>query len=71
MANIEIPEGGEIIITVKRGGDAQLTVKGVKGRDCKAITAPYERAMGMVVSDRPTSEMREVPEDDNRHRQRR
>lgn len=70
MAKIEIPEGGEIIITIKRGGDAQLTVKGVKGAGCRALTAPYETAMGMVTSDRPTSEMREEP-DDNRHRQRR
>lgn len=71
MASVEIPEGGEIIITIKKGGDAQVTVKGVKGRDCKAITAPYEKAMGMVTSDRATSEMREDPEDDNRYRQRR
>lgn len=50
----------ELLIQVNPDGSIQITVKGIKGRACKDVTRQIERALGHVVSDKPTSEMHET-----------
>jgi hypothetical protein len=46
----------EVII---KGGKPVVTVKCVKGLDCKKLTQGLEAALGETVSDTPTQEMYE------------
>jgi hypothetical protein len=55
----------EIIVTVDKEGNAEIAVNGVSGKSCKEITANLEKALGTVISDKPTSEMFE--QEVNRH----
>lgn len=52
---------GEIITTIK-DGKATVTVRGIKGKACKEVTAELEKALGRKISDRPTRELTEQPE---------
>jgi hypothetical protein len=53
---------GKIIVEVDLAtpDHAVVRVEGVKGKRCKDLTREIER-LGHVVTDTPTSEMREVP----------
>jgi hypothetical protein len=51
----------EIVITVPLDGDVTIEVNGVKGGGCKELTKNIEKALGTVVSDKPTKEMHEKP----------
>ncbi len=52
----------EIIIDVSPIGEPpRITVTGVKGTGCKALTKPLEQMLGSVIADKPTSEMQEAP----------
>ena len=57
----------EITITITPDGETEVSVAGVKGKGCQALTAALEKALGTVVSDTTTDEFnqREV-----RHEQR-
>lgn len=43
-----------------------ISVKGVKGRGCKDLTADLERKLGTVVKETKTKEYNEVQRGDNR-----
>jgi hypothetical protein len=49
----------EIYVDFDAEDDPVVTVKGVKGRACKDLTRSLEKALGTVISDKPTPEMRE------------
>jgi len=51
----------EEIIVDCTGQGPKITVQGVKGPSCKALTKPLEQAFGEVKSDTETPEMREAP----------
>lgn len=59
----------EITITITPEGETEVSVAGVKGKGCQALTAALEAALGTVVSDMPTDEMnqREVRHVEQRH----
>ena len=50
----------KLTITIKPDGSTKIKVSGVKGKDCKALTADIESALRKTVSDIATSEMRDV-----------
>jgi hypothetical protein len=50
----------EVIMDFDEQDQPVITVKGVKGAGCKALTAGLEEDLGEVVSDTPTREMRET-----------
>jgi hypothetical protein len=54
-----MPRRPEIIVTVSPEAETEVTVNGVKGAGCKALTEALEKELGAVVSDQPTSEMHE------------
>lgn len=54
MANRE-----EITITITPEGETEVSVAGVKGVGCRALTEALERELGAVISDTPTREMTE------------
>lgn len=60
----------EITITITPEGETEVSVAGVKGQGCKALTAALEKALGAVISDTPTPEMtqREVQHEQHRNR---
>jgi hypothetical protein len=45
----------EIIVDEK--GSTRIESKGFAGAECRQATAPLERALGVVASDTPTTEM--------------
>lgn len=47
----------EITITISPEGETEVSVKGVKGKGCQALTKALEDALGTVTSDTPTPEM--------------
>lgn len=49
----------EIIIVITPEGETEVSVAGVKGQGCKALTEALERGLGNVISDTPTHEMTE------------
>jgi hypothetical protein len=53
---------GEVEIVIAPDGSTTLSVKGVKGAGCKALTEGIERALGSVIEDRETEEYREKPQ---------
>jgi hypothetical protein len=50
----------QMIIDISPDGDTKISVRGVKGKGCRALTADIERELGDVKSDEPTKEMKEV-----------
>ena len=57
---------GEVLMEFPLDGEPKITVKGVKGAACKTLSDPIEKALGLVTSDKPTAEMREVPQREHR-----
>lgn len=51
-------------------GNSEVSVKGVVGPGCKDLTASLEDALGTVVSDEETQEMRQREVDSNEYRSR-
>ena len=49
----------EIIVEIGPDGLPKVSVKGIKGRGCKAATEGLERALGATISSTPTAEMQE------------
>lgn len=49
----------EIIIDVPLKGPVSVTVSGVKGKGCKALTADFEKELGSVTKDALTKEYHE------------
>lgn len=49
----------EITTEISPSGETKVSVKGVKGKSCKALTADFERGLGKVTHDVPTKEMHE------------
>jgi hypothetical protein len=49
----------EVLIEISPQGDTTVSVKGVKGAGCKALTESIEKSLGTVTKDTPTAEMRE------------
>jgi hypothetical protein len=47
----------QIEVTVSVDGDVHVAVKGVCGTGCKDLTKSLEQDLGMVCSDKPTTEM--------------
>lgn len=60
----------EITITITPEGETEVSVAGVKGQGCKALTDALEKALGTVVSDRTTDEFnqREVHHEQRHNR---
>jgi hypothetical protein len=57
-----MPQKDQIIeIIIHPDGTTSVTSSGFAGKSCKDATAAYEKALGTVTSDTPTSEMR-LPE---------
>lgn len=51
----------EITITIDAQGNVEVSVKGVKGQGCKALTREIEKALGKVTADKKTREYHEKP----------
>lgn len=49
----------KVIFEIDLKGNTKLTVKGVRGKGCKALTADFENGLGIVTSDKSTNEMYE------------
>lgn len=49
----------EIIVEASPEGEVTVTVRGVKGKSCKDVTASFEKALGKTTSSVPTKEMYE------------
>lgn len=47
----------KVEIRISREGEVRVTASGVAGAGCQQLTAPFEAAIGVVVSDEPTAEM--------------
>jgi hypothetical protein len=52
----------EILVTFDAEGNPSVTVKGVKGKSCKELTAALEKALGSVTEDKHTPEFNMQPE---------
>jgi hypothetical protein len=50
----------QIIVTVTPKGETSLETKGFFGAGCRKATQRIERALGKVVSDKPTAEHHQV-----------
>lgn len=70
VENIELPEGAEIRLTVAKDGTPTVSVAGVSGPTCKAVTQSLEKKLGVVKRTKATREMREE-QSGHRSRQRR
>jgi len=57
----------KITVTIKLNGDSAIEVQGVKGEDCRALTATLEAALGTPTSDTATSELYEQVQDINQN----
>ncbi len=51
--------GEQIIVKFTDAGDPVISVKGVAGKGCKAMTKAIENALGATTNDRLTSEYHE------------
>ena len=49
-----------VIVTIDKDGTPTVTVNGVKGSSCEALTADLERALGSTTTHERTSEYLEV-----------
>ena len=49
----------KVIFEIDTKGNTKVTVKGVKGRGCKALTADFEKGLGKTISDVDTKEIYE------------
>lgn len=45
------------IDVTSENGEAKLTAVGFKGKECRAATAPFEKALGSVIRDTELPEM--------------
>lgn len=61
----------ELQIEINPEGEAKVTVRGVKGKSCKAVSKAIEEALGQVTEDQPTAEMREVGSNADQHQRQR
>jgi len=50
----------QIIVDVSPKGEVKVSVKGVAGKGCKALTEDLERALGETTSSAPTPEMHQA-----------
>lgn len=50
----------EITITIDQTGNTTVAVKGVKGKNCAALTKEFEESLGNVTSDSKTREFYET-----------
>jgi len=53
----------QLIIVVDPDGLVAIEVRGVKGKSCKDVTRQIERALGEVISDRETPEIRDTQQE--------
>jgi hypothetical protein len=56
----------EVFMDFDENNEPVLSVKGVKGKACEALTEPLERKLGKVTSKQRTREYNEVERGDNR-----
>lgn len=49
-----------VIVEIDEEGNPKISVKGVKGKGCKALTESLEKRLGVVATDVPTLEMNET-----------
>lgn len=49
----------EVIVEIDENAAVTVSVRGVKGKRCKEVTAALEKALGDVTGGKPTSEMSE------------
>lgn len=47
----------QVIVEISADGNAKVEGVGVSGPACRALTAPIEKALGVVVSDQAKPEM--------------
>jgi len=57
----------KITVVIKPNGDTTVSVAGVKGEGCRALTAALEAALGTPTSDTATGEMYEQPENQSQN----
>lgn len=51
---------GKIILEIDEAGNPTISVQGMKGPGCKALTKPLEDIYGRVVSSKKTAEYHQV-----------
>lgn len=51
-----------ILIDIDPKGNAKMSVTGIKGPSCKAVTKEFEDGLGKKVSDTTTNEYNQAPE---------
>ncbi len=61
---------GEIIVAIDAAGNTIVSVNGISGKGCKDLTRDLERILGTVITDTPTREMREEPNERSSNRRR-
>lgn len=50
----------EIQIILKPDGTSTITAVGFVGQDCHQATHPYEKSLGVILSDTPTDEIEPI-----------
>jgi Protein of unknown function (DUF2997) len=52
----------EIIVEIDKDGSVTVSVRGMKGSGCRALTKDLEKALGRTVEDHATRELTEQPQ---------
>jgi hypothetical protein len=60
VGKLELPEGAEIRLTVAKDGTPTVSVAGISGPSCKAVTKSLERRLGVAKRTQHTREMKEA-----------